>query len=367
MGDAFPTVRVAAVQAASVFLDRERSTEKACRLIREAGAGGARLIAFPENFIPGHPYWFAFEPPASRAAMALSTELFRQSVPVPGPVTEALSVAAREAGAYVVMGLTQKVANSTGTLYNAQLVVGPNGELLGLRQKIVPTMGERIVHAPGSGAGIRTFPTDFGPISALICAENSNPLATFAMLALGARVHVASWPAFFQRGFRMQEQMDISARAIAQQNASFVISVCGAIDDDLVDRFGAADEDREFLVRERELGGSAIYAPGGSRLTGPLPGGEAVLYADLDLEQIVARKIVKDYAGHYNRSDLFELWLRPGPDERIRLTGQPPFGEGATTDPTSRPANGPTSRHEMAHAATADQPDAGTPMARRAP
>jgi nitrilase len=322
VGDQYETVRVAAVQAASVFLDRERTVEKACESIREAGRGGARIVAFPENFIPGHPYWFAFEPPASPAAMALSTKLFKQAVPVPGPATDALASAARDVNVYVVMGVTQKVAGSTGTMYNAQLVIGPSGELLGLRQKIVPTMGERIVHAPGGGEGIRVFPTEFGPLSALICAENSNPLATFAMLALGARIHVASWPSFFQRGFNMQEQMDISARAIAQQNACFVISVCSAIDADLIERFASSEADRTFLEHEASLGGTSVFGPGGYRLAGPLPGGEGILYADLDLEQIVARKIVKDYAGHYNRFDLFELWLRPGRDaERIRLTG----------------------------------------------
>jgi aliphatic nitrilase len=261
--------------------------------------------------------------------MGLAVDLFKESMPIPGPGTEALGAAARAANAYVVMGVTQKVADSTGTLYNTQLVIGPTGDIVGIRQKIMPTMGERIVHAQGSGEGIRVFPTEFGPLSALICAENSNPLATFAMLAMGARIHVATWPAFFQQGFNMQDQMDISGRAIAQQNACFVISVCGALDADLGARLARSDEDLEFLAREASLGGTSIYGPGGYRLAGPLPGGEGILFADLDLEQVVARKIVKDYAGHYNRFDLFELWLQRRPDtERVRLG--PPENKEAT-------------------------------------
>src|SRR4029077_7634002 len=118
---------------------------------------------------------------------------------------------------------------------------GPDGSVIGLRQKLVPTVGERIVHTPGGGDGGGVFPTEFGPISGLICAENSNPLATYAMLALGSRIHVAAWPSFFQRGFDMQEQMEISARAIAQQNACFVVNVCSSIDEGLSESLAATD------------------------------------------------------------------------------------------------------------------------------
>ena len=290
-------------------MDREATIERACELIRQAGANGARLVAFPENFVPGHPYWFAFHPVASRVAMRLSQRLFQNSVAVPSESLSAIAAAAADAHAYVVLGMTQKALGSTGTMYNAQAVVGPDGYLIGVRQKLVPTVGEQIVHAPGGADGIRVFATDFGPISGLICAENSNPLATFAMLALGTRIHVAAWPAFFQAGFDMQDQMDISARAIAQQNACFVVNVCGAIDPGMADALEIGADDRAWLATEAEKGGTAIYAPGGKRLAGPLAGGEGVLYADLDLEQIVSRKLVKDYAGHYNKFDVFELRL----------------------------------------------------------
>jgi nitrilase len=85
MGDVYPTVRAAAVQAASAFLDREGSTEKACALIREAGANGARIVGFPEGFIPAHPIWFHFHPGTGPVATRLSVELFKNAVEVPGP------------------------------------------------------------------------------------------------------------------------------------------------------------------------------------------------------------------------------------------------------------------------------------------
>ena len=128
----------------------------------------------------------------------------------------------------------------------------------------------------------------------------------------------------------MQEQMEISARAIAQQNACFVLNVCGAIDPGLADVLEVGADDRAWLAAEAEKGGTAIYAPGGKRLAGPLAGGEGVLYADLDLEQIVSRKLVKDYAGHYNRFDVFELRLHDrgtgGPTDARRSRARIPTG-----------------------------------------
>ena len=127
MGDSFGTVKVAAVQAASVFLDREGSTEKACRLIREAGSNGARIIGFPEGFIPAHPVWYHHHAATGAVANKLAVELFKNAVEIPGPQTDALGAAARDANAYVVMGVCEKLPNTTGTMFNTQIYFGPDG------------------------------------------------------------------------------------------------------------------------------------------------------------------------------------------------------------------------------------------------
>jgi nitrilase len=145
-GDVYPVVRVAAVQAASVFLDREGSVEKACRLITQAAAEGARVIAFPEGFIPAHPLWYHHHPATGAVANRLAVELFKNSLQVPSPDFDALCAAARAAQAYVVMGVCEKKPETTGTMYNAQLFIGPDGTLLGRHVKIMPTVGERLVH-----------------------------------------------------------------------------------------------------------------------------------------------------------------------------------------------------------------------------
>ena len=145
MGDSYGAVKVAAVQAASVFLDREGSTGKACRLIREAGKNGARVIGFPEGFIPAHPVWFHFHPATGEVATRLSVELFKNAVEIPGPEINELQRAAADAGSYVVVGVCEKLPNTTGTLYNSLVFLGPDGALLGKRRKLMPTVGERLV------------------------------------------------------------------------------------------------------------------------------------------------------------------------------------------------------------------------------
>ena len=197
MGDVYGVVKVAAVQAASVFLDREGSTEKACRLIREAGSKGARVIAFPEGFIPAHPVWYHHHAATGAISNRLATELFKNSVGIPGPETAALCAAARDANAYVVIGVCEKMPNTIGTMFNTQVYIGPDGTLIGKHQKIMPTVGERLVHMGGFGDTFGAFQTEFGPMSGLICGENSNPLAVFALTAEGTRIHVMSWPNHF--------------------------------------------------------------------------------------------------------------------------------------------------------------------------
>src|SRR5258706_2598313 len=194
MGDKYPIVKVAAVQAASVFLDREGSTEKACRLIREAGKKGARLIGFPEGFVPAHPVWYHHHPATGAKATELAVLLFRNAVEIPGPEIDAICAAAREANAYVVMGVCEKLPRTIGTMFNTQVYIGPDGQLLGKHQKLVPTVGERLVHSGGFGDTFGAFQTEFRPMSRLICGEKFQPPSLFALTAGRTPVHVLSLP-----------------------------------------------------------------------------------------------------------------------------------------------------------------------------
>ena len=310
MGDNYPTIRVAAAQAAPVFLNREASVEKACRLIREAGEGGAKIIGFPEGFIPGHPLWYHFHPATSPESRRLATELFKNSVEIPSPATDALAEAAREAGTYVVMGLCEKRPGTFGTMFNSQLFIGSNGQILGKHQKLVPTSGERLVHTGGGGDTQQVFETEYGKISGLICGENSNPLAIFALIAEGAAIHVASWPnAPSRTALPRSERGIVIGRSLAFMSKAFVINAIGAMSDDMREVLAYTPEDRDYLADQKLIGGSSIIAPDSRVIAGPMGPEEGILYADIDLEEGVHEKVAHDFAGHYNRADIFTLLL----------------------------------------------------------
>jgi len=336
MGDRYPTVKVAAIQAASVFLDREGSTAKACRLIREAGANGARVIGFPEGFIPAHPVWYHHHPATSAISNRLATELFKNSVEIPGPEIESLCAAARDAKAYVVIGVCEKRPKTFGTLFNSQVYIGPDGTVIGKHQKIMPTVGERLVHMGGFGDTLAAVQTEFGPMSGLICGENSNPLAIFAMTAEGARIHVASWPNHFpSSGDPMRNRVAIDSQAFAQMSKAYVISACGTVDEDMIAKLEVGPEAAAFLRSPDSCGGSVIVAPNSRILAGPMGAEEGILYAECNIELGVRMKLRHDFAGHYNRPDIFQVHVnRAAPriytvhEERAALPPAVAPGEG---------------------------------------
>ncbi len=315
MGDEYPVVRGAAVQASPVFMDREATTEKACALIREAGSNGARIIAFPEGFIPAHPIWFHFHSGTDAHATKLSVELFKNSVEIPGREVDALCEAAGEAEAYVVVGMCEKTPGTFGTMYNTQLFIGPDGSILGKHQKLVPTVGERLVHRPGGPETFGSFMTDFGPISGLMCGENSNPLAIFALTAENTRVHVMAWPNHFPKiSVPMADVALTMAKSFAQMSKAFVLSAAGIVDDRMRSMLSDRPDDLDFLSREDVGGGSVIVAPDTRILAGPLGGNaEGIIYADMDFEIGVRMKLRHDLAGHYNRPDVFRLLVNRTP------------------------------------------------------
>lgn len=318
MGDQMPRVKAAVVQASPVLLDREATVEKACRLIEEAGDNGARIVVFPETYIPGYCHWFWFYTAESAACFKFNKELFKNSVTVPSPATDRLGQAARRAGAYVVMGINEKDAGTYGTMWNSLVFLGPDGEIVGKRRKIVPTLAERLVHTGGEGAGLTVFNTPWGKLSGLICGENTNDLARFTMLAQGEVIHAASWP-----GFALKEQVgqmsaiDIRTRYHAYAGKVFVLSSCSIFDEPMKDVLDLNQAARERFAGDG--GHSAIIGPKGQFLAGPVESGETIVYAELDLEEVIGAKLTHDVIGHYNRFDLFQLAVDRRQTPSIRL------------------------------------------------
>ena len=202
MGETYPRFTVAAVQASPVFLDREKTINKAVRLIEEAADKGAVIIGFPELFIAGHPmlWYLAKKSNPLRGQGELFKLLVKNGVKVPSPETERLCATAKKAHSYVVIGMSEVDTLYPGTLYNSQLLISDKGEIMGVHRKLVPTAIEKLIYSQGDGSYLNAFDTQYGKLSAMVCGEHANSLYKYALLAMGTQVHVAGWIENFKCG-----------------------------------------------------------------------------------------------------------------------------------------------------------------------
>jgi nitrilase len=304
---------VAAVQAAPVFLDRMATLEKACDLIAKAGREGARLVVFPEAFIPAYPDWVWTVPGGRRSLLdQLYATLAENSVAIPDTTTRRLGQAAKEAGVYVAMGVNERNQEaSNASLYNTLVYLDPAGEILGKHRKLIPTSGERTVWAQGDGSTLEAYDTALGTLGGLLCWENYMPLARQAMYAWGTQIYVApTW-----------DQSDVwlaSLQHIAKEGGMYVIGVCQALHlDHIPDRFAFKELYREG-TQWINRGHSCIVNPRGQVIAGPVDEREEILYAEVDRRQITAAKRMFDVAGHYARPDVFGFTLDRGPNPILR-------------------------------------------------
>ena len=293
------------MQAEPVVLDRERTIDKLERLTAEAAGEGAELVVFPEAFIPVYPssvwarHFAGWADESSKAAFARIAE---QAVAVPSPAADRLAAAAKEHGVWLVTGVTEVDPERPGTLYNTLLYHSPKGELALRHRKLVPTNHERLVWGPGDGSGLRAIQTELGRLGGLICWENYMPLARFSLYESGVELYIASTA---DDG----ESWQATLVHIARESRAFLIAPSH------FQRSAAYPEDfplREAIAEHDVIGrgGSAILAPDGSYLAGPLYDEEGILYADLEPARLFEERQRFDPAGHYHRPDVFRLEVR---------------------------------------------------------
>ena len=295
----------AVVQAAPVWMDRRATTQKACSLIKEAAARGAKVCAFPESFIPAFPYGVWHH--GVKRNMHFYRSLTQAAVSLDGPEVGALREAARNAQCVVVMGITEQCG---GSLYNSQLFLGADGELLGSRRKLKPTSAERLVWGEGDGSGLRVFDTgETGRLGGLICGEHNLSLARFTMQSQQEQLHVASYPDPMMEGRPFADRVDAAVRHYAAEGQCFVLNATGFIGEDARAALYDTPELAQELDRDPAAlhGASSIIGPDGSYLAGPLSGREGVLTAEIDLSRIPLSKFWFDPSGHSGRPDVFDL------------------------------------------------------------
>jgi len=278
---------------------------KVVSLVADAAASGATLVAFPETFLPGYPIWLDVcrdvalwdHPPVKRVYRRMADE----SVVVPSETTRTLAAAAREGRITLVIGVIERVTNGAGqgTLYNSILIFGPDGTLRNHHRKLVPTYTERMVWGPGDAVGLRAADTPIGKVGALVCWEHWMPLARHAMHESGEDVHVALWPT-------VHEMHQVASRQYAFEGRCFVLAAgsvmrASALPTELEPHPEKVRSRADWVMR----GGSAIIAPDGSYVAGPVYDEPTILVADVDVGCVREERMTLDVTGHYHRPDVF--------------------------------------------------------------
>ncbi|MCF4164589.1 carbon-nitrogen hydrolase family protein [Zavarzinia compransoris] len=317
------TYKVAVVQAAPAFLDREAGLRKAITLIEDAAAAGASLIAFPETWIPGYPFHIWLGAPAYW--LQFVQRYFENALSRDGAEERRLCEAARRNRIHVIMGHAER---DGGSLYMAQWHIDDRGHMLARRRKLKPTHVERAVFGDGDGSDLVVSDTDLGRVGMLCCWEHLQPLTKYAMYAMHEQIHIAAWPSFNVYGGMVHafgpEFNSAASKMYSAEGQCYTLAAYGIVSPEMLDILCDTPDKRAMLG---EGGGYAqIYGPDGRPLADPLPHDqEGLIYADIDLGSIALAKSMADPVGHYSRPDVMRLLLDRNPAERV-VTSPPDFG-----------------------------------------
>lgn len=302
-----PRSKVAAVQTAPVFLDPEATVDKACALIAEAARNGARLVAFPEVFIAGYPYWNWVMTPIEGSPWF--ERLCRAAIQIPGPEIARVCEVAREHSCVVVIGANERDPRSVGTLYNTNVVIGADGAILGRHRKLVPTWAEKLTWTGGDGSSLKVYDTAVGPLGTLACGENTNTLARFALLSEGELVHVANYISLpvAPASYNMAEAIRIRATAHSFEGKLFTIVSCSTLSEEIIEAMSRDRPGNRALLERKSSAFSGVINPHGNLVGDALIDDEGIVYAEIDLNECIQPKQMHDIIGGYNRFDIFDL------------------------------------------------------------
>ncbi len=315
MSTTHPSYRAAAVQAAPAFLDLDAGIDKAIALIQQAAANGAQVIAFPETFLPGYPWFIWLDSPAW--GMQFIQRYHDHSLVAGSPEAERISRAAKEHSIMVVMGHSER---HQGSLYMGQWIIDAQGETVAMRRKLKPTHVERTIFGEGDGSDLAVHDTALGRVGALCCWEHLQPLSKYAMYAQDEQLHIAAWPSFslYRGGAHAlgAEVNNAASQIYAVEGQCFVLAPCATVSPAMVELLCVDDTKKQLLLAG---GGFArIYAPDGRLISTPLPEGEeGLVYANIDLGLISLAKAAADPSGHYARPDVTRLMLNRTPGHRV--------------------------------------------------
>lgn len=316
----YPKYKVAAAHVSPAFLNTKATVSKACSIISETARTGAQLVVFPEVYIPAFPIWCSLDSPIHNHD--LFNLLATESILVPGPEVNEISESARENKIFVSMGLNEISGSGSGTIWNTNILISDEGTLLCHHRKIVPTFYEKLIWAPGDGAGLKVCNTRLGSIGALICGENTNPLARFTLLAQGEQLHMSTYPPIWPThepstgsNYDLKHSILIRAGAHSFEGKVFNVIASGFLDKTSRNMLTSRVDKAGDLLDKSPNGISTVIGPSGKPISDIMQNEEGILYADVDLSLSLELKQFHDVTGGYNRFDIFNLTVN-----RKRLT-----------------------------------------------
>lgn len=312
----FKKFKAATVQTSPVFLNVPATVEKAIRFIKEAHDNGATLIAFPEVFIAGYPYWNWVMTPVQGSAWY--EQLYRNSVAVNDIEMQPLYQAARDYNMHIVIGINER-GTSFGEIYNTNLIINNQGEIIGKHRKLVPTWAEKLTWTSGDGSSLKVYDTEVGPLGTLACGENTNTLARFTLLSQGELVHIANYISLpvAPPDYDMAEAIKIRAAAHSFEGKLFTIVSCSTISQEIKDALREDVPNIDALLDRKSSAFSGFIGPNGAVIGTPLIDDEGIVYAEIDLAKCIQPKQMHDILGHYNRFDIFDLRVNVAPTRKI--------------------------------------------------
>lgn len=307
----FPKTTVAAVHAAPAFLNLRATLDKVADLTAAAANNGATVVAFGESFVSGYPLWNGVVPPVQ--THDFHEELVRSSIHVPGTYCDELASIARTNGVILSIGINELAQHDCGQVFNTNLIFDSAGTLVNHRRKLVATWYERLTWSHGDGHDLAPASLDGLELGALICGENTNPLAKYTLIAQGERLHIATYPPtwpFDPRpssvDYDLAQSIQIRSASHCFEGKVFSLVPATALGQDALDRVAPDTASTQESLR-RVQSSSMIIGPRGETLSGPVTGDDQILYADVDLAEAITLKRAHDIAGTYNRFDVFSL------------------------------------------------------------
>jgi len=335
--------KAAACHVSPIYFDLDATIDKTCALIAEAAGHGARIVAFPEAHVCAFPVWSGVRAPVENHDFFL--RMAQSAVPIDHPAIDRVRRAARAHGTVVSIGINEVSPASPGSIWDTNLLIGADGAILNRHRKLMPTYWEKLTWAPGDGSGLRVVDTPVGRVGALVCGENTNPLARYSLMAQGEQLHIASysprWPTHpvGGAGYDLAAAIRIRSGAHSFEAKCFTIVASGFFSDAAAELVCRGEPSARALVESAPRSVSMVLGPNGAVISDVLQNEEGIVYADIDLDDCIVPKQFHDVVGHYNRFDVFSLqvnraalapavFLDPGPpatfpalqDEAVAVT-----------------------------------------------